>query len=56
MELKNKTYSSDINKMEVALQEAKKAEKLNEVPIGTAAFYKNKLIAKDFNKVIKLNH
>jgi len=53
---KNKIYKSDEEKMLVALKEAEKAFKKNEVPIGSAAFYNNFLIAKDYNKVIKLNN
>ena len=39
-------YKSDIEKMEVALQEAKRALEIDEVPIGAAIFdEEDKLIA-----------
>ena len=44
-------YKSDIEKMEVALQEAKRALEIDEVPIGAAIFdEEDKLIAKAHNR------
>ena len=44
-------YKSDIEKMEVALQEAKRALEIDEVPIGAAIFdEEDKLIAKSHNR------
>ena len=44
-------YKSDIEKMEVALQEAKRALEIDEVPIGAAIFdAEDKLITKAHNR------
>ena len=44
-------YKSDIEKMEVALQEARRALEIDEVPIGAAIFdEEHKLIAKAHNR------
>ena len=44
-------YKSDIEKMQVALEEAKKALEIDEVPIGAALFDDDdKLITKAHNR------
>ena len=46
-------YKSDIEKMEVALQEAKRALEIDEVPIGAAIFdAEDKLITKAHNREV----
>ena len=49
-------YKSDIEKMEVALQEAKRALEIDEVPIGAAIFdEEDKLIAKSHLSLIHIS-
>lgn len=40
--------------MKVAINESLKAFKINEIPVGAIAVYKNKIIAKSYNKTEKL--
>lgn len=42
--------------MDLAIKEAKKAIKHNEVPVGAIIVYKNKVIAKAYNKIEKKNN
>ncbi len=41
--------------MEIAIEEALKAEKEGEVPVGAVCVYKNEVISKAHNRVIALN-
>jgi len=42
------------NWMQLALKEAERAYELNEVPVGALIIHQNKIIAKGFNQIEKL--
>lgn len=44
---------TDLEKMNVALSEAKKSLRKKQIPVGVAIFYKDKLLVKSHNKKIK---
>ena len=43
-------YSDEEKYMKAAIEQAKKAERINEVPIGCVIVYENKIIARAYNK------
>jgi tRNA(adenine34) deaminase len=53
--LKNKNIKNDAYFMSQALKEARKAQKLGEVPIGAVIIFDDKIIARGFNKCIILS-
>lgn len=54
--MNQKKFISDFDKMNIAYSEAVKAFEENEVPVGTASFIENNLIAKNHNRIVKNNN